>query len=170
MLRHVFLFTVMFFSWGYSNAYARDALPEYIIKAGYLYNFSLLTAWPSESLGDAFDICLYRNQEFKGALETIQGKLVENRPIVINYLEHPKETHACNILFVAEIKREEMNRIVEEINKRPVLIVTDDEALVKAGAAIFLRPEGRRLVFEIDLSVAKSAQLEISARLLRLAR
>jgi hypothetical protein len=76
----------------------------------------------------------------------------------------------CHLLFVAEITRAEMTRVVKEISVKPVLTVTDDKLLEQQGAMVLLRPEGNRLVFEIDQAMAERANLKFSSRLLRLAR
>jgi hypothetical protein len=169
-IRHLLLIAMMCWGWSSSSVLAREALPEYTIKAGYLYNFALLTEWPSSSLGETFNMCLYRSGAFSTALESIRGKQIGNRPINIKYVERSGDIQACHLLFVAEITRSEMTRVVKEIAARPVLIVTDDELLGQEGAMVLLRPEGNRLVFEIDLATAESVNLKISARLLRLSR
>jgi hypothetical protein len=169
-IRHLLLITMMCWTWPGSCALARDALPEYTIKAGYLYNFALLTEWPPSSIGKAFNICLYRSGIFATALESIQGKRIKKRPITIRYIERPAEMQTCHLLFVAEISRTEMNRVVKEIAAKPILTVTDDKLLEQEGVMVLLRPEGNRLVFELDQAMAERANLKFSSRLLRLAR
>jgi hypothetical protein len=164
------LIALICWSWACSCAHARDALPEYTIKAGYLYNFALLTEWPADSIGDTFNMCLYRSHAFATALEAIRGKLIGKRPIAIQYVDRPKDIQACQLLFVADIPRSEMARVVKAIAGRPVLIVTDDKLLEQEGAMVLVRPEGDRLVFEIDLAMAERVNLKVSSRLLRLAR
>jgi hypothetical protein len=115
-------------------------------------------------------MCLYRGGAFATALEAIRGKRIGNRPITIRYVDSPAEIQACHLLFVAEITRSEMTRVMKAIAARPVLIVTDDKHLEQEGAMVLVRPEGNHLVFEIDLAMAESVNLKISARLLRLAR
>jgi hypothetical protein len=151
-------------------AFASAPLPEYTVKAGYLYNFALLTEWPSDAMGENLELCLIGNDDFMPALETLQDKTVNNRHINIRRLEHTSEAKQCHILFIAEVERPEFALLKREIAGRAILTVTDNEALAKSGLAIFLRPERQRLVFEINTNAAISANLKISARLLRLAQ
>jgi hypothetical protein len=169
-IKHLLLIVMMCWASCGSSVLARDSLPEYTIKAGYLYNFALLTEWPPSSIGETFNMCLYGSHIFASALDSIRGKRIGNRPITIQYVVSPAEIQTCHLLFVAEIPRSEMTRVVKAIAARPVLIVTDDELLEKEGAMILVRPEGDRLVFEINLAMAESVNLKVSARLLRLAR
>jgi len=160
-------------AWGLLHAtcaLASDPLPEYTVKAGYLYNFALLTEWPSDTMSESLEVCLIGNDDFLPALETLQGKTVNERRINIHVLAHPGEAKNCQVLFIAEVARADFAQLKRVIAGRPILTVTDNEDLTKSGITIFLRPEHQRLVFEINLSAAKSANLNISARLLRLAR
>lgn len=151
-------------------ALASEPLPEYTVKAGYLYNFAMLTEWPASAIGAYLEMCFIGDKGLGTALETLQGKVVNSLPINVRLIRHEDEAKACNVLFIADVARADFARIKREIEGRPVLTVTDDSNLAKSGVAIFLRPEQKRLVFEIDTNATKRAQLNISARLLRLAR
>ena len=151
-------------------AMASAPLPEYTVKAGYLYNFAMLTEWPYNSTGQSMELCLIGSDEFGPALEALQGKMVNNRRINIRLLAHAGEVKGCHVLFIAEMERSEFAQLKREIASRPILTVTDSEVLARSGVAIFLRPEGQRLVFEINTNAVRNADLNISARLLRLAR
>ncbi len=149
--------------------FAGDLLPEYTVKAGYLYNFAMLTEWPADAMGENLELCFIGDDAFSSALGALQGKTVNNRQINIRSLARPGEVRGCHVLFIAEVTRAEFAQLKREIAGQAILTITDNASLAKSGVAIFLRPEQQRLVFEIDLGVAKAANLNISARLLRLA-
>jgi hypothetical protein len=151
-------------------AHASEPLPEYTIKAGYLYNFAILTEWPSSALNDNLELCFVGDDDLGSALESLQGKMVNYRPINIRSLTHPGEVTGCNILFIGKMGHTEFALLQREIAGQPILTVTDNENLAKSGLTVFLRPERQRLVFEINTNAAKRANLNISSRLLRLAR
>jgi hypothetical protein len=151
-------------------ARAGDLLPEYTVKAGYIYNFAMLTEWPSDAVGENLELCVTGNDDLGTALKTLQGKTASNRQINVRTLAHPGEAKGCHVLFIAELARSEFAQLKREIAGQAILTVTDNADLAKSGVAIFLRPEHQRLVFEIDAGAAKLANLNISARLLRLAR
>lgn len=153
-----------------AGALAAEPLPEYTVKAGYLYNFAMLTEWPSDTVSDNLELCVAGNDGLGSALKSLQGKIVNNRQIAVRVLAEPAEASRCHVLFIADVERAEFAQLKREIAARPVLIITDNEQLAKSGVAIYLRTEGQRLVFEIDANAAKRANLNISARLLRLAR
>lgn len=171
ILRHwVLCFSIVACGWHISFANAAGALPEYTVKAGYLYNFAMLTEWPANSLGASLELCYLGHEDLGAALDALQDKVVNNRRINIRRLEALSDAKECQVLFVSEVGHSDVSKLMREIAGRPVLTVTDDENAARAGMAIFLRPESKRLVFEINNNVAKSVNLNISARLLRLAR
>jgi hypothetical protein len=151
-------------------ALASDPLPEYTVKAGYLYNFALLTEWPTDAMGENLELCLIGSDDFMPALETLQGKTVNSRRINVRRLDQPTNVRICHVLFIAELLPSEFAQLKREIAGRPILTVTDNESLTKSGIAITLRPEHQRIVFEINASATKRANLNISARLMRLSQ
>jgi hypothetical protein len=150
---------------------AREALPEYTLKVGFLYNFALLTEWPAYALmNDRIDFCFIADDEFRQALDSIRGKVVKKRQINIRSIENSEQAKSCNIIYFGQTAQYDIEQIMREAVGQPILTVTDDEQLASAGVVFYLRPEGQRLVFEIDSERAKSVRLNISSRLLRLAR
>lgn len=171
ILRHLCFWLFAVCSLG-NAAYAstQNVLPEYTLKAAFLYNFAVLTEWPEDSLSDRFEVCYFGNDAIGEALEAIRDKRINSRRINIRHLEAARDAKTCHLLFIGGIERFKMASIMDEIAQFPILTVTDNKAFSENGVAIFLRPEGQHLVFEIDAEAAKKVNLNISARLLRLAK
>jgi hypothetical protein len=171
MSRHLLLWLVAVV-WAFQAPLtsAANALPEYTIKAGYLYNFAMLTEWPPNSAASHLELCYVGHEDLGAALESLQDKMVGNRRIDVRHIDDAAEVKECHVLFISEVDHGELPKIMREVTGRAVLTVTDDENVARAGVVIFLRPERQRLVFEINNSAAKNANMNISARLLRLAR
>lgn len=170
-LHHLWLWvSIVCMSMQALHASAQDALPEYTVKAGFLYNFIMLTDWPSQHVGPTLEVCVSGSQDLLHALDSLSGKVVNNRRISIHMLGVANEVKDCHVLFLAESERMADAKILRGIAGQPILTITDDEAIARSGAMIFLRPERQRLVFEINVGAAKNANLNISSRLLRLAR
>ncbi len=153
-----------------SDLWSRDALPEYVIKAGYLYHFGQLTEWPQQTEATEFTLCYYGSELAGKALAGLVHKKINGQPINVRYIDDAASAKACRMLFIAETDDLRSKSILRESARLPVLTVTDSPALADQGAVIFLRPEGQKLVFEIDNELAKQAQLTISSRLLRLGK
>ncbi len=155
-----------------TGASARDVLPEYILKTGYLYNFALLTQWPEDMDRQDFEICFYGHEDIADALSVLKGKTVDGRPVIIRPVNRVSEVKDCRMLFLASTLEDDsaLLKFVRETVGQPILTVTDDERLQDKGPAIFLRPDGSRLVFEVDQDAVARANLVLSSRLLRLAK
>lgn len=170
-LHHLLLWVSLLAAGGQPGSVgAAEALPEYTVKAGFLYNFVMLTDWPAQNAGSTLDVCVLGGADLVQALDAMRGKVVNNRRINVRLLSGTEVAKECQVLFLTETDRMTDTRVLREISGLPILTVTDDEAVARTGAMIFLRPERQRLVFEINVAAARSANLNISSRLLRLAR
>jgi hypothetical protein len=170
-LRKLLLLLCCLLGFGHASyVHAREALPEYTLKAAYLYKFALLTEWPADTLSNSIDLCFIADEDFGRALDSINGKQINNRSINTRPIVSVEETASCNIIFIGQVANTNLTDLISKIATQPILTVTDDEQLAKTGASIFLRPEGQRLVFEINTEAAQTAKLNISSRLLRLSR
>ncbi len=152
------------------GAHAAEPLPEYTVKAGYLYNFAMLTEWPDDSVQSSLNLCILGPDHFGSALDSLRGKSVNGHPIVIRFPDSADATHGCHILYITEGAPAEVKRLLHGFGAQPMLTVTGDAELAQSGVAILLRPNGQRLGFEIDDEAAQRSGLHLSARLLRLAQ
>jgi len=147
---------------------AADALPEYTIKAAYLYNFALLTDWPENKKSGNFNLCLYGKDNFGSAINALEGKMIGDQIITIQAMKDTEDVKKCHILFLGETDRHKEKRILEEIVGVPVLIVTDDAK--KTNYHILIVHDNERLAFTINMKALKEANLNLSSRLLSLAK
>ena len=60
-----------------ASAQTTQAVPEYTMKAAYLYNFALLTTWPvaDSAVDKGFNLCFYGQDEFGPALDKLNAKM-----------------------------------------------------------------------------------------------
>jgi hypothetical protein len=149
------------------------AVPEYAMKAVYLYNFAQLTDWPASMPGntqDMFTVCVFGQDELVIALEKLRGKTVNGKPLKVVRIGTVPEIKQCQMLYVGEGEGERGGRLFQSLRGTPVLTVTDDPLAARQGAMLQIVPDERRLAFEVDLDAANQAQLRMSSKLLRLAK
>ena len=170
MMRRVLsgLIVALNLAWG-ACAQTAPAIPEYAMKAAYLYNFALLTTWPSAAPADPFTLCLYGQDSFGPALQVLNGKEVNGQKIQIRQIERIENALQCRLIFINETNEGRVARLVNTVGRAPILTVIDDGVARPAGAMISLAPENRRLTFEVNASAIKQANLQVSSRLLQLA-
>jgi hypothetical protein len=151
---------------------AAHPVPEYTMKAVYLYNFAQLTEWPtkSESADTTFNICVYGQNELATALGALRGKTVNRQQLRFFHVADIAEARQCQLLYIGEEDAERGSRIIEALRGTPVLIVTDAPRMARSGAMLLIVNEARRLSFEANVDFAKRSQLKFSSKLLSLAR
>jgi hypothetical protein len=144
-----------------------DALPEYTLKAAYLYNFALLTDWPKEDESTEFNMCFYR-EDLGNASNALQNKMVGNRKIKVVNVATSEEVKSCQILFIPENEGQNSEKIIRQIVGTPILIVSENKYI--NDAHIVIVNDGRKLAFDISLKSLKHSSLSLSSQLLKVAR
>lgn len=151
-----------------ATALAVESVPEFELKAAFLYNFALFTEWPGKPEG-ALTLCLLGKDRFGEAVHHIEGKPVKNASIRIHRPASLSELRGCHVLFIADSEMHQLGKILKTVRGAPVLTVTDSEGAGRAGAMINLMLVEQRVTFEINTSAVEGAGLGISSKLLRLA-
>lgn len=146
-----------------------EALPEYTVKAAYLYNFALLTEWPPKESSGAINMCLYRNHDFGATIEKLRTKNVDNRAIQVIYITEPEEARQCHMLVIGTLERYPMRQLMDAIADLPILTITDNVQLAESDMMIRILTENQHMIFQVNLGLAKRANINLSSRLLRVA-
>ena len=168
ILLHLFLFFT-----GSARALADDAaVPEYAMKAAYLYNFAQLTDWPIQGgvSDDGFNLCVFGQEELIAALESLRGRLINGHQLRVVRIADVADARHCHLMYVSDSDSTRGIRLLESLRGAPVLTVSDDQRAVRYGAMLMIVPEQHRLTFEINLDAARRSQMKFSSKLLRLAK
>jgi hypothetical protein len=146
------------------------AVPEYTMKAAYLYNFAQLTDWPARAdSGGDFTICVAGQDEVADALADMAGRSVQGRALRPVRIQQTTDAVQCQLLYVGDGSGQRGMRMIDTLRGKPVLTVTDDPRVAREGAMLLIVPDGKRLAFEVNRESASRAQLKFSSKLLRLA-
>jgi hypothetical protein len=88
---------------------AQEALPEYQVKAAYLFNFLKFVEWPEESFADPLApivIGVVGEDPFGNALpQVVIGKTVQGRDLVIRIYHAGEDLRGAHILFISASER-----------------------------------------------------------------
>lgn len=142
---------------------------EYALKAAFLYNFALYTDWPDLPEGH-FDLCVLGDDPFGEQLDAVGQKRLKGRAIRLRRLQRAEEIEGCQLLFVAASARASLPLIAARHQRDPMLTIADADGIDPSLPMIRLVPEGSRVTFRVNLTAARAAGLELSAKLLQLAR
>jgi hypothetical protein len=146
---------------------------QYRVKAGFLYNFAKLTDWPSNTFATAdapFVIGVVGKDPFGASLEeTLRGKSVLERKIVIRRFETIHDMDGCQVLFISASESERLAPILARVAKQPTLTVSDLDHFASKGGMIGLLAPGQTKKFEANLPAVEHAGLRLDSRLRQLA-
>lgn len=149
---------------------AAEAVPEYELKAAFIYNFALFVEWPADVLKDGrFVLCVAGRDQFGAAFDAIEGKPVKSQRLMVRRIDSKQDPGDCQMLYVAPAEEMRLNRILAQVGVRPILTLGDSEGWSGRGIMINLATRQGRLAFDVNLEAVRRAGLEMSSRLLRLA-
>lgn len=158
---------------GGARAWALDASP---LKAAVVFNLLGFVQWPGESEfppNTPLHLCAERGGPIWPHLMALNERVVRQFRLVVRDLpgieSGPASGPICDVWLV------EREGVVRRLPMRsgaplPVLLIGDTGAADEPGVVIALHMRGERVAFDIDLAAARRSGLQISSKLLRLAR
>ena len=151
---------------------APEARDPDAVRAAFIYNFARFTTWPPDlPATDSFVICVLGDTAVGDALErAVAGRQLMDRPITITRVNPATPKRTCRILYVSGVPVREAAAVVAELRETPVLTISNVEGFASAGGMTQFFFEHGQLRFRIHLESAKRAGLQISSRLLVMAR
>ncbi len=169
MPRQLLPLLFLFFCLPALSANQEDPIPEYAMKAAFVYNFMLFTDWPSLP-NNTLKICTMESDQLKRELEQYTKSQPHGAKLIITKISNLATIQECQILFLSEEDRKHISTILPSVQGSPVLTVTDVQGLVGKGAIIGMSIKNHHIIFEIDSITAKKSRLHLSSKLLNLAK
>src|SRR3989442_1967878 len=150
---------------------------EYLIKAGFIYNFAKFVEWPTATFAQPDSpivIGVLGTDPFGNLIDRIvENKKIGARGLVVKRLKWNadlKDLKECKILFVGSSEKERLDDLLQIVKSVPILTVGETPGFAERGGVIRFVVEDNRVRFEINVEAAHQADLTISSRLLTLAR
>ena len=162
-----------------ADAQAGDAFDssEYLIKAGFIYNFAKFVEWPSATFAQPDSpivIGVLGTDPFGNVLDRIvEDKKIGPRGFVVKrykWGKDLKDLKDCKILFVSASERAHIDEVLQSVKGLPILTVGETPGFAERGGVIRFTLEDNRVRFEVNVDAAHQADLNISSRLLTLAK
>jgi hypothetical protein len=152
----------------FAPAALSDDLPEYRLKAAFIYNFALFTEWPAE-VGSTLNLCVYGRDPFGEELDALQGKAVGDRRIVVSRITNLEGLTACQVVFIVGPSGDGIARVLSSLRGASVLTIADAPGAAQQGVALSMSVVKNKITFEANLTAARAANVKLSSRLLSLA-
>ncbi len=151
-----------------------DEPNEYRVKAALILKFIQFVEWPKDGGGanqNSIVVATVGKDPFDGALEQIvAGRQVGGKPVAVRHFGEANDLERCDVLFVATASDGELSKSLRRRGPVGILTVGESEQFLSDGGVIRIYTQGGTMRFEISQEAASRAKLQISAKLLRLAK
>lgn len=144
--------------------------PDFL-KVAYVNNFTQFIEWPVNSPSENFRIGVIGTKEiYQAFISLSKDSKIKSRKISIDYIDG-LPTNNYQIVFISNNKDTLLKPVIQKLKKHPTLIISDQPNAAKVGAHInFFKTKDHYLKFEVNVSSFKKSNIEISSRLLKLAK
>lgn len=147
---------------------------EYQVKAAFLFNFTRFIRWPAAAYASAdapFVIGITGTDPFGPYLDDlVNNEHADGHQIVVRRYTDGQDISGCQLLFINLTDPAKERAILAQISHQNVLTVSDADDFIKAGGMLHFYKEENKVKMEIRLSAVKAAQLDISSKLLQVAK
>lgn len=154
--------------WCLAAAVHANELPEYRLKAAFVYNFLAFTEWPAAT-GTTLNLCIHGKDPFGSEIDGLQGKAVGSRSIAVQRRPANDALKNCQVVFVSASQMDSLPRVLASLTGQTVLTLADSPGAMRQGVALNMGVAQGKITFEANLVAARGAGLNLSSKLLRLA-
>jgi YfiR/HmsC-like len=153
---------------------AQESMPEYQVKAAYLFNFLKFVDWPDDAFADPLApivIGILGDDPFGSSLpQVVVGKTVQGRDLVIRAYHDGENLRGAQILFISSSEKKRLPVILSSLRGSSVLTVADMDGFLDCGGMIQFVPESNRVRFAINADATRRGRLQMSSKLMSLAK
>jgi hypothetical protein len=156
---------------------AVEGLPpaiEYQIKASFVYTVAKFVEWPEGAFRDPampMTLGILGDDAASEAIaDTLRGRKVHNRALVVKRLSDPGAARDCQILYVSSLEGRNLPALLSQVASQGILTVGEGSEFAASGGILGLTLRESLVQFEVNIAAAQRAGLAISSKILRLGR
>lgn len=148
-----------------------QSLEEQTVLAALALNIVRFTTWPSETpMKETIDFCVIGDNVIQHSFTDIDHKPVGAKTLHIINLSRLRNFEDCHVLYVSELKQNILLQVFAEIKKHPLLTIGESYDFAAQGGMVGLENVNGKITLHVNLTAAHESNLNISARLLKLAK
>ena len=148
---------------------ASPEVQQQTLKAAFICHFLVLTRWPEPKA--AVVIGVYGDSvmgnDLAAALPNSAGTLAIK---VVRIRPEAPDWGSVNAIYIPSFYQEDVPAVVRRIGAAPILTIGDSPRFMEEGGVIGFVQEGGKLRFEVNQAMAARKGLQLSAKLLELAK
>lgn len=143
------------------------------IMAAYIYNFARFVAWPAASFPTPqtpLTVCAAHTDALQGQLVRMHGREAQGRRLMVRVVAPGEDLAGCHVLYLSPDERAQLPAWLAASARQPLLTVSEMPGFANNGGMIGLYVSEDRVHFSIARAQCERAGLQVSSRLLALAR
>ena len=151
---------------------AGQDVTEPALKAAFILSFAKFTEWPVDALPAAkpLVLCVLGDDAVGAELErAVKARVIDGRSLTVAFAA-AVVPRTCQVLYVSGMPSTQASQVMANLHDTPVLTISDLDGFTDIGGIAQFYFEQGRLRFTIRVQSVKRARLEISSRLLALAK
>jgi uncharacterized membrane protein len=148
-----------------------QSLEEQTVLAALALNIVRFTSWPAEAhLQNTIDLCVIGDNVVQQSFASIDHKAAGNKTLEVINLSRLRNYEDCHVLYISELKQAILLQVFVEIKKRPLLTIGEGDDFAVQGGMVGLENVNGKITLHVNLPVVRESNLNISAKLLKLAK
>lgn len=140
--------------------------------AVYLLHFLNFIEWPGKEIEDRmpFDICVLGNGNVNPFIKALETEKVKDQLIRVLFKPSAEQLTACKIVYVDKESIEQFLEVEPILRRIKIVFVSDKSGFIEQGGTIEYFVENNKLRFAINMKSAREKELQISSKLLIIAK
>lgn len=162
-----------FFLFGHVDA-AEVALPEYEVKAAFLFNFARFVEHaqkdPESSTRPIVIHVVGASRVVRTIQHALSGTTLEQRPLQVKPFESALALSPGDILFISVSQEKSIPHFLNAVRGRSILTVSESRRFIPQGGMVNFFMEQNRVRFAVNLDAIRKANLSLSSQMLQYAQ
>lgn len=158
-----------------SNGKEREnPMMDYEAKAKLIARLVFFCKWPPDINIENPDALLTigafeKNDIIDFLIEETKTKKFAGKYAKIIIIEDDESIKTCNLLFINDVSKKRLKKILEIVENLPILTVSDTRGYAEKGVMINLFTSGNKLAFNLNYTNLKKSGLHLPSRVLSVA-
>jgi hypothetical protein len=150
-----------------------QSLEEQTVLAALALNIVRFTTWPvgaQARMKGSIELCVVGDNMVQQSFAGIDQKAVGDKTLRIVNLSRLRNFEECQVLYVGDLKQNVLLQVFVEIKKQPLLTIGEGYDFAVQGGMVGLENVDGKITLHVNLPVVRESNLNVSARLLKLAK
>lgn len=150
-----------------------QTLEEQSVLAALALNIVRFTTWPATAqanMKEGMVFCVVGDNVVQESFASIDHKVVGDYTLKVVNLSRLNNFEQCHVLYISQLKQNILMQVLLSVKKMPLLTIGEGEDFAVQGGVVGMENVNNKITLHVNLTVAREAELNISARLLKLAK